>query len=179
MVLYCSRLCLSETILFVYNFIHQCQIVWNSTEKTTETLIWFLCKLYGFNLQNIDSLSLFLDFIDRDIVVSYNAENVLLHGPLTRYVKLQVAHAPGMPGTFSHPPQVRDPDMHHGTCVTHVPWCMPGSLTSVFLWGRWRGKRSRHSHRMRNPQFCVSGKRPWKFGKTFLISNISRLSAVL
>ena len=23
------------------------------------------------------------------------------HGPLTRYVKLQVAHAPGMPGTFS------------------------------------------------------------------------------
>ena len=33
-----------------------------------------------------------------------------------------------------------DPDMHHGTCVTHVPWCMPGSLTSVFLWIRWRGK---------------------------------------
>ena len=24
-----------------------------------------------------------------------------VHGPLTRYVKLQVAHAPGMPGTFS------------------------------------------------------------------------------
>ena len=32
-----------------------------------------------------------------------------------------------------------DPDMHHGTCVTHVPWCMPGSLTSGFLWSRWRG----------------------------------------
>ena len=25
---------------------------------------------------------------------------------------------------------------------------------------RWRGKCSRHSRRMRNPQFCVSGKRP-------------------
>ena len=25
---------------------------------------------------------------------------------------------------------------------------------------RWWGKRSRHSRRMRNPQFCVSGKRP-------------------
>ena len=51
--------------------------------------------------------------------------------------------------------------MHHGTCVTHVPWCMPGSLTSGFLWSRWRlgrGKRSRHSRRMRNPQFYVSGK---------------------
>ena len=25
--------------------------------------------------------------------------------------------------------QVSDPDMHHGTCVLHVPWCMSGSLT--------------------------------------------------
>ena len=80
--------------------------------------------------------------------------------PLARYVKLRVAHAPGMPGTFSPPPLVSDPDMHHGTCVTHVPWCMPGSLTSGFLWCRCRGKRSRNSRRMRNPQFCVSGKRP-------------------
>ena len=82
------------------------------------------------------------------------------NGPLARYVKLRVAHAPRMPGTFSLPPLVSDPDMHHGTCVTHVPRCMPGSLTSGFLWCRCRGKRSRHSRRMRNPQFCVSGKRP-------------------
>ena len=73
------------------------------------------------------------------------------HGPLTRYVKLRVAHAPRMPGTFSPPPRVS---------VTHVPWCMSGSLTSSFPWSRWRGKHSRHSRRMRNPQFCVSGKRP-------------------
>ena len=64
-----------------------------------------------------------------------------------------------MPGTFPPPPQVRDPDMHLGTCVTQVPWCMPGSLTWVFLWSWWRGKRSRHSRRMRNPRFYVSGKR--------------------
>ena len=65
-----------------------------------------------------------------------------------------------MQGTFSPPPRNSNPDMHHGTCVTHVSWCMPGSLTSGFLWSRWRGKRSRHSRCMRNPQFCVSGKRP-------------------
>ena len=29
---------------------------------------------------------------------------VLLNGPLARYVKLRVAHAPGMPGTFSQRP---------------------------------------------------------------------------
>ena len=46
------------------------------------------------------------------------------------------------------------------TCVIHVPWCMPGSLTSGFLWSRWRGKCSQHSRRIRNPQFCVSGKKP-------------------
>ena len=26
-------------------------------------------------------------------------------------------------------PLVSDPNMHHGTCVTHVLWCMSGSLT--------------------------------------------------
>ena len=35
--------------------------------------------------------------------------------------KIAGAHAPGIPGAFSPPPRVSDPDMHHGTCVTHVP----------------------------------------------------------
>ena len=38
------------------------------------------------------------------------------HGPLTRYLKLQVTHAPGMPRTFSPRLRVSYPDMHHGTC---------------------------------------------------------------
>ena len=65
----------------------------------------------------------------------------------------------GMPGTFSPPPWVSDPDMHHGTCVMHVPWCMPGSLTSGFHWSRCRGKRSQHSRRMRNLTYLVRGPR--------------------
>ena len=51
--------------------------------------------------------------------------------------KIAGAHAPGMPGTFSPPLRVSDPDMHHGTCVMHVPWCMLGSLNSSFRWS-WR-----------------------------------------
>ena len=82
------------------------------------------------------------------------------NGPHARYVILRVAHAPGLLGKFSPPPLVSDSGMYHGTCVTHVPWCMPGSLTNSSIWSRWRGKRSRHSWRMRNPQFSVSGKRP-------------------
>ena len=30
---------------------------------------------------------------------------------------------------FQRKPIVSDPGMHHGTCVTHVPWCMSGSIT--------------------------------------------------
>ena len=82
------------------------------------------------------------------------------HGPLARCVKFRVAHAPGVSGTFSAHPRVGDPDIHHGTCVTHVPRCMSGSLTSGFLWSQWLGKRSRHSRRMRNPQLYVSGNKP-------------------
>ena len=82
------------------------------------------------------------------------------NGQLARYINLWVAHAPGMPGTFSPPPLVRYPGMHHVTCATHVPWCIPGSLISGLSWSRWREKHSWHSQRMRNPQFCVTGKRP-------------------
>ena len=51
------------------------------------------------------------------------------------------------------------PDMHRGTCVMHVPWCMPRSLTSGFFWRRSRGKCPRYSRRMCNPLFYVPGQR--------------------
>ena len=65
----------------------------------------------------------------------------------------------GNAGNVFPPSRVSDPDLHHATCVTHGPWCMSGSLTSGFLWSQWQGKPYRHSRRMRNPQFYVSGKR--------------------
>ena len=109
-----------------------------------------------FPVQNISAM-----------LVSVRVEIPWVYLPLVTWtpcqkVKLGVAHAPGMPGTwtFSPPLRVSDLNMHHGTCVNHVSWCMPGSLTSGFLWSRWRGKHSRHSRRMRYPQFYVSGKRP-------------------
>ena len=84
-------------------------------------------------------------------VITPTFSHDLIHGPLARHVKLGVAHVPGMPGTFSAPLRISDPDMHHGKCVAHVPWCMPGSLISGSLWSRLREKRSRHSRRLRNP----------------------------
>ena len=72
--------------------------------------------------------------------------------------KLRVVHALGMPGTSSPQPTpwkllVSDPDMHHGACVrTCRDACRIANP-------RWRGKRSRHSRRMRNPQSYVHDKR--------------------
>ena len=80
--------------------------------------------------------------------------------------KIALCECTGNAGKVLPPPRVSHPGMHRGTCVTaitavqHVPWCMPGSLTNGFLWSRWRGKRSRHSRCMRNPQFNVSGQNP-------------------
>ena len=84
----------------------------------------------------------------------------LCHEPFTRYMKLRVAHAPGKPGIFSPPPTSKETTsqrsrhasrhVRRARTVVHVGIANP----------RWRGKRSRHSRRMRNPQFYASGKRP-------------------
>ena len=72
--------------------------------------------------------------------VSLSAANSVVWecGPIARYVKLRTAHVPRM---FSPPPRLSNPGMHHGTCVMHTSWCMPGSLTSGSFWSRWRAKR--------------------------------------
>ena len=64
----------------------------------------------------------------------------IIHGPLTRYVKLRVAHAPGMPGTFSPPPTSEEtaswrwrhasPHVRDARAVMHVGIANP----------RWPGK---------------------------------------
>ena len=54
----------------------------------------------------------------------------------SQWASCQICEIAGMPGTFSPTTRLSDPDMHHGTCLTHLPWCMPGSLTSSFLWSR-------------------------------------------
>ena len=93
-----------------------------------------------------------------DVIYNEHIHDSYYNGPLARCVSLRVVHAPGMLGTFSPPPRVSEPDMHHDTCVTHVSWWMPGSLTTSLIWSQWWGKR--HTRGMHNPQFYVSGKRP-------------------
>ena len=104
------------------------------------------------------------------------------HGPLTRYVKLRVAHAPGMPGTFPSPSKSKETasyrSRHASRHVRDARAVMHVGIDNP----RWRGKRSRHSRRMRNPQFYVSGKRPMAFTqylKCHCCCALSRLGALL
>ena len=46
--------------------------------------------------------------VNKTIIGSGGAEQATRHRPLTRYVKLRVAHAPGMAGTFSPPPTSKE-----------------------------------------------------------------------
>ena len=64
----------------------------------------------------------------------------LLHGPLDRYAKSRVAHAPGMPGTFSPPPTSKKTAIwrsrHASRHVRHARAVMHAGIATP----RWRGK---------------------------------------
>ena len=112
------------------------QYVWNTLRKKCEKCICTL-HIHAWNIEK-DTYS-YNQMANLNVKI---ASFVAIHATWAscQIRKIAGAHARGMPGTFSPSPQVSDPDMHHGTCVTHVPWCMPGSLTSGFLWNRRWGK---------------------------------------
>ena len=53
--------------------------------------------------------------------------------------KIEGCARAGNAGNDSPLARVSNTDMHDIMCVTHVPWCMPRSLTSGFLISRLRG----------------------------------------
>ena len=102
--------------------------------------------------------------IDNKNTYSWPQGQQVLNGPLTRYVTLWDAHAPGMPWTFSPPPILKEiasyRSRHASRHVRDARAVMDVGIANP----RWRGNRSWHSRRMRNTQFCVYGKRPMEQG---------------
>ena len=82
------------------------------------------------------------------------------YGPLTRCVKLQVAHAPGMPGTFSPAADFKgNRKLAIPACITARAWrtCRDACRDRLpAVTGKTFPAFPAHAH----PQFCVSGKRP-------------------
>ena len=105
--------------------------------KISDFQSWFYWSLFlGVKLR-ISSTVLVIGLVPNNrwqTIISTNdglISDPYIHGPFTRYIKWWVAPAPGMFSRhrLQRKPLVSDPGIHHGTCVTHVPWCMSGSLT--------------------------------------------------
>ena len=118
------------------------------------------CKIYLILEAFLHSYNMYLS-LEPEGNLPHRVVEWWRHGPLTKYVKLRIAHVPGMPRTFSPPLTSKETTarlrsrhasrhVRQARAVMHVGIAYP--------W--WWGKRSRHSRRMRNPQFYVSGKRP-------------------
>ena len=74
-----------------------------------------------------------------------------LHGPPIRYVKLRVAHAPGMPGRFSPPPTSEETAGQRSKRVSGHVCQARARMHAGIANPRWPWKRSRHSRRLCNP----------------------------
>ena len=70
------------------------------------------------------------NFIASALELRISCINPAIYGPLSRYnCGLRMRRGCFPRHRFQRKPLVSDPGMHHGTCVTHVPWCMSGSLS--------------------------------------------------
>ena len=95
------------------------------------------------------------------------------NGPLTRYVKLQVAHAPGIPGTFPPPPTSKETASKRSRRASRHVRDASGVMHVGIAYPRWRGKTfpafPAHAH----PQFYVYGKRPISCNTNNLVIKLS------
>ena len=75
---------------------------------------------------------------------------------------------------FQRKPLVSDPAMHHGTFVTHMPWCMAGSLTCGDV------ENVPGSRLMRTRNFAYLARSPWpSYFRLLLPSNPRYKTAML
>ena len=97
----------------------------------------WICLAMTHVLQNVLAFHFFFSDKRYEIHVTKTSIHTIMTGPWASYQIRKIAGCAcaGNAGNvfprrrFQRKPLVSDPDMHHGTCVTHVPWCMSGSLT--------------------------------------------------
>ena len=90
----------------------------------------------------------------------FSSTSALLHSMgLLPDTKLQLAHAPGIPGMFYPPTSKETASYRSRHALRHMRDARAVMHVSIPN-RRWLGKRSRHSRRIHNPKFYASGKRP-------------------
>ena len=86
-----------------------------------------------------------------------------MNGPLTRYVKMWVAHVPGMSGTFSPPPTSKETASSRSRHASRHVRDARAVIHVGIAYPRWQGKRSRQSRRMRTRNFTYLARRAYRF----------------
>ena len=113
---------------------------------------WKFARVYPHLMKRIGSVV--------SLLMGSRPKGFRCNGPLTRYVKLQVAHAPGMPGTFSPAADFKgNRKLAIPTCITARAWrtCRDACRDRApAVTGKTFPAFPAHAHL----QFCVSGKRP-------------------
>ena len=103
---------------------------------------------------------LLINFSQSTCTIQFQVIMPSANGPLTRYVKLQVVHAPGMPGTFSPAADFKENRLLAiPACITARAWrtCRDACRDRLHaVTGKTFPAFAAHAH----PQFYVSGKRP-------------------
>ena len=99
---------------------------------------WWLGSLRRQVISNIDPTGWKGPYLPRRMILATCAISVLRNN--TQWASCQIRKLAGCACAgnagnvfprrrLQRKPLVSDSGMHHGTCVTHVPWCMSGSLT--------------------------------------------------
>ena len=105
MLYVCKWKCLPPQPTFPLKIQYRCKMCWRSRW----ILLWYFFSLPSCEFLSpisVESIATTGYYIVRDTLVLCGGPLAkccprLFDGPLTRYAKLRVAHAPGMPGTFS------------------------------------------------------------------------------
>ena len=92
-----------------------------------------------------------------------------IHGPLAKNLNYGLCMHSQCGKRFPHY-WVSDSHLHHGTCVTHVPWCILGSLSSGFLWWQENAPGIRGACTVRSFTYLVRG--PCSLGLAVLLTNL-------
>ena len=125
------------------------------SSKRSQVQCWY-CALLLISCISVDIYNIALLYID-------------LYGPLTRYVNMRAVHAPGMPGTF---PRYRG--LAIPTFITARAWCTcRGACRNRYLAVSFEVGSGKNVPGMRNPEVCVSGKRPMPEAGIFRVGKVN------
>ena len=139
-----------------------CDSIWLSCITTvTHSLLFVIIKRFQFLMFTVTIQRFYPmkshplrgpEMMKIHFYLSFLKNKSSCNGTLARYLQLRLYMHRECRERFPRHRALVITTCNHGTCVT----CRDACLTNGALWSWWQGERSRHSRRMRNPQFFLN-----------------------